>query len=83
LVYVLKSWTQSLDVRRKSTDLTWEEAGTSMAADGRSRSAETEMTAPPPQDQSTKDVSVTEASAAAGLCLLRSKVVKSLIASFV
>jgi len=54
-----------------------------MAADGRSRSAETEMTAPPPQDQRAKDVSATEASAAAGLCLLWSKVVESLIASFV
>ena len=67
-----------------STNLVWGEAGTSASAEGGSHSAETRMTALPPQDKATEEVSVDAASAASptGMCLVNTRVVEVLMESY-
>ena len=69
-------------MHRKSTDLSWEQAGTSSATGGEDHPANTGEPTPPAQDKAAEDASVSNSGAAEGLCLLWRKVVESLVYAY-
>jgi hypothetical protein len=69
-------------MHRKSTDQSWEQAGTSSATGGEDHPANTGEPTPPAQDKAAEDASVSNSGAAEGLCLLWRKVVESLVYAY-
>ena len=69
-------------VYRKSTDLIWAEADTSISADDGSHSAEAGMTTPPTQDKAAEEMPIEAAATPTGMCLYENEKVKVLMMSY-